>query len=144
MTKKNGGSHWYYPEGPGIVKSYDFPSPSGTYVGTELTNHIRRSVGLSFVPEWKPISHVQIVSEIRDLKRKLKKTETRLTELETVKIKEFVEKDVYEVNKRIERLERKIALLESSPQKNRQIIFVKLLATINILAILVIYGSKFL
>jgi uncharacterized protein YlzI (FlbEa/FlbD family) len=67
--------------------------------------------------------------------------EEKLNQLEEIKIKEFAEKDVYEVNKRIKRLERKIALLESNSQENRLILLVRL-TMINVLVITISLGIK--
>lgn len=103
---------WLYPEGPGIVKSYDYHLSTGTYIGSNLTNHIRKSVGLPV--KWEPTSNVHILAEVHDLERKVKNTQEKLAKLEAIKVKEFRTKDFYEVNKRIERLERQIALIESS------------------------------
>jgi hypothetical protein len=108
--------NWCYPEGPGIIKSWEFPLSSGTYVGTELTNKIRQSVGLPV--EWQPISNIQLIAEVRDLKRKLKNVEMRLAKSEAVRIKEFNDNDVYEVNKRIERLESKVEWIISNLVNN--------------------------
>lgn len=108
--------NWHYPEGIGIIKSCEFPLSSGTYVGTELTNKIRQSVGLPV--EWQPISNIQLIAEVRDLKRKLKNTEIKLSELEAIKIVQFTENDVYEVNKRIERIESKVEWIISNLVNN--------------------------
>lgn len=46
--------------------------------------------------------------------QKLNYTNDQVQAIKKIHIKEFKENDVYEVNKRIERLERKIALLQSN------------------------------
>jgi len=58
----------------------------------------------------------------------------RLDQLEKIKVIEFTENDVYEVNKRIERLQREIALLESSSNLsviNVNVVLVLVLIVIN-------------
>jgi hypothetical protein len=117
--------NWHYPEGPGIIKSYDFLSSTGTY-GNGLMNRVRQSVGLPTPPEPRPITNPQIIAEIRDLKRKVEQIgddqyilAKKIEQIKEDKIVEFQNNDVYEINKRIERLEDKVALIVSNLANNR-------------------------
>jgi uncharacterized small protein (DUF1192 family) len=61
--------------------------------------------------------------EVKRLNERLSKKSQQIVRLEEIKIKEFQKNDVYEVNKRIERLEAKIALLESNKKNLPRDIF---------------------
>jgi len=88
-------------KGNGEIKetSTGFSLPSGTLVDVNR------------LPQMD-IIHLQ--SKIDNFAHHIYALEQRLDQLEKIKIKEFSKNDVYEVNKRIERLQGKIALLQSN------------------------------
>jgi hypothetical protein len=109
-----------------------------------LTNVIRRSVGLPSVVMSEAMSDEladfkrQIgaitgqlrrsdgtvdVEKIFELPQKIDDLGYRLDRVESYMPKEFTEKDVYEVNKRIERLEMKVALISSALTSSRIVKF---------------------
>jgi hypothetical protein len=109
-----------------------------------LTNVIRRSVGLPSVVMSEAMSDEladfkrQIgaitgqlrrsdgtvdVEKIFELPQKIDDLGYRLDRVESYMPKEFTEKDVYEVNKRIERLEMKVALISSVLTSSRIVKF---------------------
>ncbi len=92
--------------------------PSGTATGVSPDNH--------------PFSLIEIY---KDIEIKVYNFEKRIDTIEKNKIKEFKRQDVYEVHKSIERLEQKIALLESNmPFPLRRLeVLAFLLATLNII-----------
>lgn len=83
----------------GLPVSDFSPLPSGTYI-----------VDADRLPQ---VDIIHLQSRVDHCQVRISQLVTRIDQLERVKIKEFRENDVYEVKKWIERLERRISLLES-------------------------------
>ena len=77
------------------------------------------------------IIHLQ--SRVNHFSHQLRDLERKLDQYEKIKVREFQTNDVYEVNKRIERLEVKVALLRSNSgdSKNSSVNLVLSLIAIN-------------
>lgn len=88
-----------------------YPLPTGTAV------EVDRLPQLDIIRLQSEINH--IVHRIFDLEQKFDDLAKKIEQIEKDKIVEFKNNDVYEVNKRIERLEGKVALINSNFVNNR-------------------------
>jgi septal ring factor EnvC (AmiA/AmiB activator) len=73
------------------------------------------------------------------LEQQIKNLSEKIEQMEDIKISEFKKNDVYEVNKRIERLHREIALLESVLPDRYRFPHIAPLLLINLVGIAIVF-----